>query len=103
MDIVRTNQSPCSPNALCGFFDTSFGGTNDGDGAFSNAGGVTVYEFSHPLDSPDDANDFSLAIGDIVGFYVFIRLQSAGSWPDKSLPSPEWPITGLPEPGNNTP
>src|SRR4029079_16286947 len=23
---------------------------------------------------------------------------TAGPWPDKSLPSPEWPITGLPEP-----
>jgi hypothetical protein len=25
---------------------------------------------------------------------------TAGPWPDKSLPSTEWPITGLPEPGN---
>ncbi|MCU1395581.1 MAG: hypothetical protein JWM34_4009, partial [Ilumatobacteraceae bacterium] len=23
--------------------------------------------------------------------------NTAGSWPHKSLPSPEWPITGLPE------
>ena len=28
---------------------------------------------------------------------------TAGPWPDKSLPSPEWPITGLPETPATTP
>lgn len=81
-DEVRTTEPPCPPGVLCGFFDTTVGGSNDGEGAFSNAGGVTVYEFSHPLDSADDAHDFSLAVGDVVGFYVSIRLLSLGAFPD---------------------
>ena len=51
-DEVRTNAPPCSPDsgpAACGLLDTTVGGTNDGAGAFNNAGGVTRYEFSHPL------------------------------------------------------
>jgi len=76
-DQVRTNAPPCPPNrppASCGFSDTIIGGTTDGSGAFSNGGGITVWEFSHPLDSADDAHDFSLSPGDTVGFSLFLVL-----------------------------
>ena len=36
----------------------------------------TVYEFSHPLDSADDANDFTLGTDDRVGFRLFIRIMN---------------------------
>ena len=80
-DEVRTNAPPCPPGtaaAACGFFDSSLGGTNDGQGAFLNDGVTTVYEFSHPLDSSDDTRDFSLHAGQTVGFTLFIRLLAAG-------------------------
>lgn len=80
------------------YFDTDRGGTNDGAGAFSNAGGHTVYEFSHPLDSADDAHDFSLSIGDTVGFTVGIRLQSGSSWVDTRFPE----SSGFPSPYDPT-
>ena len=83
-DQLRINPSIGFKDAVHpGVVDTGVGGTNDGAGAFSNSGGVTVYEFSHPLDSTDDANDFSIGAGDTVGFNIFVRLiASGGSWPD---------------------
>ena len=72
-----------------GLIDVSDGGTNDGAGAFSNGGGVTVHEFSHPLDSADDAHDFSLQPGDTVGFTLFIRLLGGGlPITDTTFPAP---------------
>ncbi len=79
LDEVRATAPPCPSGALCGFRDTDVGGTNDGAGAFGNDGTFTVYEFSHPLDSSDDANDFSLRAGDTVGFTLFIRMIAAGA------------------------
>jgi len=87
-DEVRTTESPCPPGALCGFFDTTVGGTNDGAGAFSNDGVFTIYEFSHPLDSADDTHDFSLGSGDTVGFTLFIRILIIGGFADTSFPTP---------------
>ena len=78
-DEVRTNAPPCPPGALCGFSDTDLGGTNDGAGAFHNDGTHTVYEFSHPLNSADNAHDFSLTPGSVVGFSLFIRMIDAAS------------------------
>jgi parallel beta-helix repeat protein len=43
-------------------------GTIDGSGDACNIEGVNYFEFSHPLDSTDDAYDFSLSQGDTVGF-----------------------------------
>jgi len=86
-DLVRTTQPPCPENAICALFDTSFGGTNDGAGAFSNDGIYTVYEFSHPLDSSDDANDFSLSLGDTIGFTLHLRLLSLESIADTRFPT----------------
>ncbi|MGB9081413.1 MAG: hypothetical protein WCD00_08940, partial [Desulfuromonadaceae bacterium] len=77
-DEVRTTVPPCPSGSICGFYDTSVGGTNNGSGAFANDGTFTTYEFSHPLNSADDANDFSLSIGDTVGFTLSIRIIATG-------------------------
>jgi len=51
-----------------GNWDNLNGGTEDGDARNSRQGSSNMFELSHPLDSTDDAHDFSLKIGDIVGF-----------------------------------
>jgi hypothetical protein len=79
LDNFRTLLPPCPPGGACDLFDTSFGGTNDGIGQVSTAGGFTTYETSRPLDSADDAHDFSLIAGDTVGWSLFLRLLSP--WP----------------------
>ncbi len=78
------NPSACSSTSLCGVFDTANGGTIDGTAAFQNAGGFTVYEFAKPLDSTDNANDFSLAPGNTITLInMFVRMIGAGgSFPD---------------------
>lgn len=73
-DDFRTFLPPCPAGALCGLLDTDFGGTNDGVGQVSTAGGFTIYETSRPLDSADDAHDFSLRAGDTVGWTLSLRL-----------------------------
>jgi len=45
-------------------------GTWEGSGALNVAVGFHYFEFSHPLDSADDVHDFSLSIGDTVGFTI---------------------------------
>ena len=75
IDAFRTSQPPC-PAGLCGLRDVDFGGTNDGTTDASNDGSFTYVEISHPLNSPDDAHDFSLGAGDIVGFTLGLRLFS---------------------------
>ena len=92
-DLVRSTQAPCPAGVLCSFFDTTLGGTNDGGAALLNDGTFTVYEFSHPLDSADNAHDFSLMPGDTVGFQLFIRMIGAGGqfpdgFGDTSFPFP---------------
>jgi hypothetical protein len=57
------------------FFDTDVaGGTTDGAGAIGNDGQSSFYEMSHPLDSADDAHDFSLHTGDTVGFVATLTV-----------------------------
>jgi len=88
-DEVRSTAPPCPPAALCGFFDTDLGGSNDGSGAFGSDGSFATYEFAHPLDSADDSNDFSLRRGDTVGFALFVRLiTAAGDLVDTAFPAP---------------
>lgn len=77
-DIFRTTNPPCPPGSICSLFDTTDGGTNDGDGLLANDGTFTIYEFSHPLDSADDAHDFSLSPGNTVGFMASIRILNPG-------------------------
>jgi hypothetical protein len=57
-----------SPFQLAWSVDTSYGGTSDGDGLDDDHAGFSFYELSHPLDSADDAHDFSLHLGARVGF-----------------------------------
>ena len=67
-DNVRSFLPPCPAQFLCAFRDTDAGGTTDGIAATSVVGGATHYEVSHPLDSADDGNDFSVQPGDVLGF-----------------------------------
>lgn len=60
-----------------------------------NAIGDWSFEFRHPLNSDDDSHDFSLEIGDVVGFSIlFIDF----------VPTPEFPTAGwsstFPDQGN---
>jgi hypothetical protein len=61
--------------------DTSAGGTSDGEGASSGSGGFNYFEFKHPLDSGDDAHDFSLSPGSTVGFSLEY-IEASGYWGD---------------------
>jgi len=79
-DEVRTSRPPCPPGVglLCGFLDTQLNlpGTNDGAGAATNNGSFSFFEMSHPLDSADNLNDFSLTPGSTVGFNLLVNLSS---------------------------
>jgi hypothetical protein len=48
--------------------DKDYGGTLDGTAAVREADGQLVYELAHPLDSADDAHDFSLAVPSHIDF-----------------------------------
>ncbi|MDH5770841.1 MAG: hypothetical protein OEZ25_06110 [Candidatus Bathyarchaeota archaeon] len=55
-------------------------GTNDGSGLATQDGANWKYfEFAHPLNSDDDDHDFSLDLGDNVGFTIY--------WKDKYSPT----------------
>jgi len=58
-------------------------GTIDGSGNASSVAGANCFEFSHPLDSTDDAYDFNLSQGDTVGFALgyYDDGSSAGWFP----------------------
>lgn len=76
VDVFRT---PCEGSddpgfAGCSGYDASDGGTTDGDTAMSSDGTTTVIEISHPLDSLDDAHDFSLVAGATLGFELNLHL-----------------------------
>jgi len=56
-------------------------GTIDGQGAGSQfAPNLNHFELSHPLDSADDAHDFSLSVGQTVGFALEVMVDG-GSYP----------------------
>ena len=63
---------PCTGSVPCPIDDD----TQDGDGAYSNDGTWTTFEISLPLDSSDDSQDFSLGIGDTVGFILDLFLET---------------------------
>ena len=77
-DEVRTTRSPCPMGLLCGFFDVqlSVPGSQDGAGMASNNGSFSFFEISHPLDSADSLNDFSLSPGSVIGFILQVNLSS---------------------------
>jgi hypothetical protein len=82
---------PCAGDpansAGCSTFDTGAGGTLDVTGASTNTGGFTFIEISHPLNSTDDAHDFSLNPGDVVGFNLFLRVFVGSGFADTSFPA----------------
>lgn len=71
--IFRDTFNPTGVNGWS-YSDTSDGGTNDIDGAVTHTNPVPdgvgdyTFEYRHPLDSSDNAHDFSLSDGDTVGF-----------------------------------
>ncbi|MDW8040108.1 MAG: hypothetical protein RMJ03_01625 [Nitrososphaerota archaeon] len=66
--------------------DVADGGTADGYHDETGDGSYNYFECTHPLDSFDDAHDFSLKIGDAVGFRVGYRDNKTlvGFWPSTS-------------------
>ena len=69
-------------------------GTYDGDGAFANNGTFSLFEISKPLDSADDAHDFSLSPGDTIGFSGFLRMIPAGAELSQDFGETRFPIGG---------
>jgi hypothetical protein len=67
--------------------------SQDGEGAASTSGGMIVHELSHPLDSADDAEDFSLLAGDLVGFYLVTATTSGGNTNFSRFPDPSRYLT----------
>jgi hypothetical protein len=68
----------CTPGGppSCPSRDTDYGGTNDGLAAASANGTTTVLEISHPLDDADNAHDWSLSAGQVVGFSSVMNIFS---------------------------
>jgi len=60
-----------------GFYvDGLYGGSSNGQGAGGQvAANLNHFELSHPLDSADDAHDFSLSVGQTVGFTLFLDID----------------------------
>lgn len=79
-DEYLTQRCENSSQSGCGEVDTErrSGGTAEGAGAYVTTGNVTVYEFSKPLDSSDDAHDFSLTGPDTVGLFWTFRGDTDG-------------------------
>lgn len=76
-DAVITSRPPCPTDHWCPLLDDlEAGGTRDGSGAIGGDAATTVFELSHPLDSADDLNDFSLAGGATVGMRFSLTLCS---------------------------
>jgi len=72
-------------------FDTAEGGTSDGEGKASGSGGFNYFEMGHPLNSADDAHDFSLAPGNTIGFHLEYWEEASGYWGDwPSLNAKNW-------------
>lgn len=63
-----------TPGIIAAPRDDNAGGTNDGTSAATNDGAFTYIEMAHPLDSTDDAHDFSVHAGDVVGFVGLLRI-----------------------------
>jgi len=93
--------------------DIGDGGTSDGSAAATGDGTHNFFEISHPLDSNDDAHDFSLSLGDTVRFiwWIWIDGHSSGyiatssDWPNIEVarapepsPTPEPTPEATPEP-----
>jgi hypothetical protein len=86
-DFLQTGFSPGAPPLLVDKVltgpdssadDINRGGTDDINGAVSLDGTYSFLEISHPLNSADDANDFSLTSGQVVGFKLAFQIWQGG-------------------------
>jgi hypothetical protein len=84
-DAFLTLRCTNSSQSSCWAADAGSGGTNDGSGAFRNDGTWTTYEISHPLNTADNAHDFSLAALSRVGLFLTLQTGSGATgntqWP----------------------
>jgi hypothetical protein len=69
--------------------------SQDGMGEMGGDASYQYYEFSHPLSS-GDPEDFSLIIGDIVGFQLKIDYDTIGYWPSQAQTTNDILIAGPP-------
>jgi len=75
--------------------DTDAGGDSDGSGEATGDGTYNYFEISHPLNTTDDAHDFSLSIGDTVGFALRFTVDGSDrGWCPSSDPA-EWHGIGI--------
>jgi hypothetical protein len=95
IDDFRSSTLGCSSGGLCGPRDVDWGGTNDGQAAFSNNGMTTFYEVSHPISS-GDIRDMDACAGDTIGVTAFLRMIVAGpglAYPD-GFADTDYPAAG---------
>ncbi|MCP8313856.1 MAG: hypothetical protein H3Z53_05735 [archaeon] len=83
-DIVSAQGASVFVDAYYHYYDETHGGsywdtgTIDGQAAGSRQGTLNQFELNHPLDSADDAHDFSLSEGQTVGFSLWPGVDN--SW-----------------------
>ncbi|HEV8264437.1 MAG TPA: hypothetical protein VGQ06_05755 [Gemmatimonadales bacterium] len=70
----------CPVGRICSRSDASAGGASNGQGAFGNNGGETIFEVSHPLSS-GDTRDISVAVGQTIDFFLGLNIydQAGGT------------------------
>ena len=85
VDAFLTLKCTTSSQSSCWATDASAGGVNNGSGKSKNDGTYTTYEVSHPLNTSDDAHDFSLVAGGKVGLFLTLQTGSGAAgntqWP----------------------
>lgn len=68
----------CPVGSICSRSDAAAGGTVNGQGAFGNNGGETVYEVAHPLQSGDN-HDISVGPGQTMDFFLGLNIFASAT------------------------
>jgi hypothetical protein len=68
----------CPVGSLCSRSDAAAGGTVNGQGAFGNNGGETVFEVAHPLQSGDN-HDISVGPGQTIDFVLGLNIFASAT------------------------
>ena len=82
-DILSAQGASVFVDAYYHYYDETHGGsywdvgTIDGQAAGSRQGTSNQFELSHPLNSADDAHDFSLSAGQTVGFSLWTGVDNS--------------------------